>query len=76
MLANPDYEMLCRDFNALFESAPWRTDFLQEPDFELPPTPLPILAEKLKRSISASFDTQIMEVIRNGDTESSDHSAS
>lgn len=66
MLEYPDYEMTMRDVGPLLEKAPWRTELLAEPDFDLPPVPLPILTEQVKRSISSRDDTQLMEVITDG----------
>lgn len=66
MLECPDYEMTMRDIGPAFEAAPWRVELLAEPDFNLPPVPLAVLAEQVKRSISGREDTQLMEVISDG----------
>lgn len=70
--STPIFDRLMADCGTLLDEAPWQPELLAfddqawrelPADYELPPMPLFMLLPRMKRIVSAQYDTQMMETV-------------
>ena len=62
MLDHPDYDRLAIEFRDRFDESPWSPELLETPE----PSTLTGKIDDLKRKVYSVQDTQLMEVITDG----------
>lgn len=67
--STPIYDQLLADVGSLLSENPWQAHLVEftgwdlPADYELPPLPLHMQLDRIRRQVSSRFDTQLMQVI-------------